>query len=93
MGAQARGELRAGLVSFLSSEVAVESFPRMLCCLHSPLSHRAGKNGIICFSSVINHLANCVGDSTVVLCGKLLFIFYLTKLKAERVLHCALLWF
>lgn len=56
------------------------------CCLHPLLTHRAGKNGIMCFSSAINHIANCVGDPTAVLCRKLLFIFYLTKLKAERVL-------
>lgn len=75
--------------SFLSSKLVVENFLLMPCCL----SHRAGKNGIICFTSVINHITNCVGDQTAILCRKLLFIFYLTKLKAETVLHCALLWF
>lgn len=88
-GDQARGELRASEVRFLSSKLVVENVLHMPCCLH----RQAGKNGIICFTSVINHIANCVGDQTVILCRKLLFIFYLTKLKAETVLHCALLWF
>lgn len=42
---------------------------------------------------LLNQIANYVGNRTAVLCRKLLFIFYLTKVKAERVLHGALLWF
>lgn len=92
-GAQTHGSQEIGQpsLSFWAKKLGVTTFCRR-CCPHSPLYSWAGKSGMVGRSSVINQMADCVGNQTSILCRKLVFIFYWTKLKAERVLRCALLW-
>lgn len=61
-GAQVCGELRGGQVSSSAQNLQWRtSRTCYVACSHSPLYPRAGKDGIICFSSVINHRAKLRG--------------------------------
>lgn len=72
-------------------QLRIENFPLRLSRLYLPPSHSSNR-GLFCFSSVVNPAADCMGGKTGTLCRKLLFSFYFTKPKAERMLHGALQW-
>lgn len=100
-GAQVCGELRAGQVS--SSAQSLRWRTSCTCCIactHSPLYPRAGEDGIICFSSVINHTAKLCGRPNCSSLQKIIIYFLFNKTQGSDgapscpsvVLVLSLLW-